>query len=243
MCGSSAAQADSPLPSQVRGGCAGVVLHRLTLPSHHLACACLPSAQAEADDAARRLDALERELAAREAELAQAEAEVAKAEAAAAAAAATAPTAAAAGAGAAAAGAPPATAAVAQDALSRLAGEERELLARMAGHESRPMFEAFLSRRAELEAEEARLTAALAEHEETLAQVRALLTHCSFLHSLHLCLPACLLLPASLRCGRGSLTRPLRCCRRTPSRRRSTSRGSARSVGGWREEDYASLLD
>ena len=99
-------------------------------------------------------------------------------------------------------------------ALAALADEERELLARLeaAGPEARALFEAFVSRKRELEEEvggcsvgliascrghataarrgpghpfvpfparlqEARLSTALAEHEETLAAVRARLAH------------------------------------------------------------------
>ena len=55
--------------------------------------------------------------------------------------------------------------------------EERELYARMAGSEHRAVFEAFLQRKRDLEDEERALAASLAEHEETLAAIRARLAN------------------------------------------------------------------
>lgn len=116
------------------------------------------AAQAEAEDAARRLEALDREVSLKESELSLTQKEVARAE-----------------------GKdkddnmhPGAM----EDALKKLQDEERELLQRiMTSPETRGLFEAFLTRKRELDEEEARLTQALAEHEDTLAQVRSRLAN------------------------------------------------------------------
>lgn len=63
--------------------------------------------------------------------------------------------------------------------LHQLSNEEKALYKRMqaATPEQRAIFEAFLVRKAELDAEEARLLSALEEHEEALAQVRSRLAN------------------------------------------------------------------
>jgi hypothetical protein len=122
------------------------------------------AAQAQADEAVRKLEELEREVGLKEGELALAQREVARLEA---------ENSQRGGGGArsqesaAAAAFPPM-----DEALRRLQQEEAELVARMRGSEHRAVFEAFLQRKKELEAEEASLGAKLAEHEEALAQVR-----------------------------------------------------------------------
>jgi RhoGEF domain len=126
------------------------------------------AAQAEAEDAQRRLEALEREVALKEGELSMAQRELSRAESAKAAGSVSGGT------------FGPSSASLMgpmDDALRKLQDEERELLSRIQNSENRPLFEAFLARKRELEEEEARLMAALAEHEDTLAQVRARLAH------------------------------------------------------------------
>lgn len=117
------------------------------------------AAQAQADDAVKKLEELEREVGLKENELQLAQREVARVEAEST------------SRGkleiAAEAALPPM-----EEALRRLQLEEAELVARMRNSEHRAVFEAFLHRKKELEAEEASLSAKLAEHEEALAQVR-----------------------------------------------------------------------
>ena len=116
------------------------------------------AAQAEAEAASRRLEALEREVSLKESELALTSREVARAEAER-------------------SRLPAPDAGPLEDALAKLADEERELLSRVSSSEHRALFEAFLARKRELEEEEARLGAALEEHEDTLARVRAALAN------------------------------------------------------------------
>ena len=116
------------------------------------------TAQIEADEAARRLDELEREVELKERELRLAKEEVARVEAAASSSGANAATLTSAGA--------------IEESLRTLQEEERELYARMVGSEHRGVYEAFLQRKKDLEEEELRLTATLAEHEDTLSQIR-----------------------------------------------------------------------
>jgi hypothetical protein len=126
------------------------------------------AAQANADEAARRLAELERHVALKEEELSLAQREVVRAE----------EQARSRGKGGLndplANGSAPSPM---DEALRKLKEEERDLFDRMRNSEHRAVFEAFLHRKQELEAEEARLSAALAEHEETLAQVRARLAN------------------------------------------------------------------
>ena len=116
------------------------------------------NAQVEADEAARRLDEMEREVELKERELRLAKEEVARVEAAAASSGANAASLHQAGA--------------IEDSLRTLQEEERELYARMVGSEHRGVYEAFLQRKKDLEEEELRLTSTLAEHEDTLSQIR-----------------------------------------------------------------------
>lgn len=117
------------------------------------------AAQAQADDAVKKLEELEREVGLKENELHLAQREVARVEAEST------------SRGklevAAEAALPPM-----EEALRRLQLEEAELVARMRNSEHRAVFEAFLHRKKELEAEEVSLSAKLAEHEEALSQVR-----------------------------------------------------------------------
>lgn len=99
------------------------------------------AAQAQADEAARRLEALEREVALKESEMSLAQREVARA---------------------AAGGGVPGAALSAgpgplEEAIRRLGDEERALLSRLSSSENRALFEAFLARKAQLEEEETRL--------------------------------------------------------------------------------------
>lgn len=99
------------------------------------------AAQAAADEAARRLEALEREVALKEGEMSLAQREVARA---------------------AAGGGIPGAALSSgpgplEEAIRRLGDEERALLSRLASSENRALFEAFLARKAQLEEEETRL--------------------------------------------------------------------------------------
>lgn len=64
-----------------------------------------------------------------------------------------------------------------QEALGRLDDEERQLYDRLAASGNRGVFEAFLSRKRELDDEEERLTAALEEHEQVLAEIRGRLAN------------------------------------------------------------------
>lgn len=122
------------------------------------------AAQAEADESVRRLEELEREIGLKNNELSLAQREVSRLESEArnrgrmdaAAAAALPPL---------------------DEALRKLQTEEAELIARMRSSEHRAIFEAFLQRKKELEAEETSLGSKLAEHEEALAQVRARLAN------------------------------------------------------------------
>lgn len=126
------------------------------------------AAQADADEASRRLAELERHVALKEEELSLAQREVVRAE----------EQARSRGKGGLndplTNGSAPSPM---DEALRKLKEEERDLFDRMRNSEHRAVFEAFLHRKQELEAEEARLSAALAEHEETLAQVRARLAN------------------------------------------------------------------
>lgn len=122
------------------------------------------AAQAEADEAVRRLETLERETALKESELSLAQREVARVEQEALMRGRT--------------GNNNINALPPMDeALKKLQSEEAELLSRMRASENRAIFEAFLQRKRELENEESSLTAKLSEHEEALAQVRARLAN------------------------------------------------------------------
>lgn len=155
---SSAAAAASPAAASGAGAGDG-----------HLSTEAVLSAQAEAEEASRRLEALEREVSLRESELALTSREVARAEAEKARRLVP-------GGGSSAAAAA-AEAGPLEEALRSLGEEERELLSRVSGSEHRALFEAFLARKRELEEEEARLSEALEEHEDTLAKVRARLAN------------------------------------------------------------------
>jgi len=63
------------------------------------------------------------------------------------------------------------------EALSRLDSEERQLYNRLAASGNRGVFEAFLARKRELDDEDERLTAALEEHEQVLAEIRGRLAN------------------------------------------------------------------
>lgn len=136
----------------------------------HLTTEAVLSAQAEAEEASRRLEALEREVSLRESELALTSREVARAEAEKARRLVP-------GSGPGSSSAAAAEAGPLEEALRSLGEEERELLSRVSGSEHRALFEAFLARKRELEEEEARLSEALEEHEDTLAKVRARLAN------------------------------------------------------------------
>ena len=121
--------------------------------------------QNRADEAARRLDEMELEVQLKEAELRLAQEEVARVEA-------DARKRGLEGGGAGGGAGGGVGASALDSSLRALQEEERELLARMGTSENRGVFEAFLHRKKELEAEEAKLSATLNEHEETLAQIR-----------------------------------------------------------------------
>jgi hypothetical protein len=153
-------QAAMPLPGPGAAAAAGSRLTAadLTTAEGALSTEAVLAAQAEAEEAGRRLEALEREVALKESELALTSREVARAEAEK-------------------SRRPIPDSAPLEEALRRLGEEERDLLSRISGAEHRALFEAFLARKRELEEEEARLNEALEEHEDTLAKVRARLAN------------------------------------------------------------------
>jgi len=153
-------QAAMPLPGLGAAAAAGSRLTAadLTTAEGALSTEAVLAAQAEAEEAGRRLEALEREVALKESELALTSREVARAEAEK-------------------SRRPIPDSAPLEEALRRLGEEERDLLSRISGAEHRALFEAFLARKRELEEEEARLNEALEEHEDTLAKVRARLAN------------------------------------------------------------------
>lgn len=122
-------------------------------------------AQAEADEAARRLEVLEREVNLRERELGILSSEVvAEAQ--------KGKLGAGSGPGWNSSDSPSTVDAVVQ----KLAAEEKELLARITSSEHRGLFESYLARKRELEEEEAKLTAAIEEHEEALVRISCVYT-------------------------------------------------------------------
>lgn len=149
---STAAIVNAAMPTPLSGAPSDLIRGNITTES-------VLAAQAQADDAVKKLEELEREVGLKETELQLAQREVARVEAEST------------SRGkleiAAEAALPPM-----EEALRRLQLEEAELVARMRNSEHRAVFEAFLHRKKELEAEEVSLSAKLAEHEEALAQVR-----------------------------------------------------------------------
>lgn len=124
-------------------------LHTTHVGSSNVTADAVIAAQAEADEAARRLHALEREVELKDSELSVAAKDVARAEAER-------------------SGARLPDTLPLDDAVRKLADEEKDLLSRISNSEQRALFESFLARKRELEDEESRLSESLEEHEDML---------------------------------------------------------------------------
>ncbi len=160
-----AAAAAAPPPAAPAGSASMPLPRSAVVTGEVISTDAVVGAQNEADLAARRLDEMELEVQLKEQELKLAQEEVARVEAEARKRGLDAS-------GGGGGGGGGVSASALDASLRALQEEERELMARLSTSENRGVFEMFLHRKKELEAEEAKLSATLAEHEETLSQIR-----------------------------------------------------------------------